>query len=66
MTDETKEEMDEKTYNDNEDFEEELIESPLKRVLMVLFSPKLVLHFVKRLDHRYTHSVQVKLLWHPY
>ena len=43
MTEENKEEMDEKTYNDNEDFEEdELIESPFKRVLMVLFSPRLV------------------------
>ncbi len=43
MTEETKEEMDEKTYSDNGDFEEdEFIESPLKRVLMVLFSPRLV------------------------
>ncbi len=42
MTEETKEEMDEKT-SDNGDFEEdEFIESPLKRVLMVLFSPRLV------------------------
>ena len=43
MTEETKEEMDEKTYSDNEDFEEdEFIESPFKRVFIVLFSPRLV------------------------
>ena len=43
MTDEIKEEADENTCTDNRDFDEdELIESPLKRVLMVLFSPRLV------------------------
>jgi len=43
MTEETREKMDEKTDSDNGDFEEdEFIESPLKRVFMVLFSPRLV------------------------
>ena len=43
MAEEPKEEMEEKTLSDNGDFEEdELIESPIKRVLMVLFSPRLV------------------------
>ena len=43
MTEEPKEEMEEKTLSDDGDFEEdELIESPIKRVLMVLFSPRLV------------------------
>ncbi|MBT4484717.1 MAG: hypothetical protein HOC71_13685 [Candidatus Latescibacteria bacterium] len=43
MADETKEEMDGNTYTDNGDYDEdELIKSPLKRVFMVLLSPRLV------------------------
>ena len=43
MTEEINEEMEESMNDDNGDYEEEeLIESPLKRVLMVIFSPLLV------------------------
>ena len=43
MTEEIKETKDDNLNENDEDFEEdELIESPLKRVLMVLFSPQLV------------------------
>lgn len=41
MENDVNEELDEKV-NDDDDFEEELIGNPLKRVVMILFSPRLV------------------------